>query len=194
MTEIIRATELEFRDFEIPDSSGPVQLGRFWRDRRTFEMTALVQFPAEWSRLVHGHYEADEEFFMLEGDVQIGDAAYVEGDYGIWKKGLVRGPTTTVDGALSLAHFGGPPRWHQGGAPLEELKDVLFRYSEMEAQDSPFGVPGRFVGSAWIIEDQGATVPDETDAEVFFIEERAWAWVGCITIRTSSTPPSYIAC
>jgi uncharacterized protein DUF4437 len=177
MTEIIRASELEWRDFEIPDSSAPVELGRFWRDRRTFEMTALVKFPPDWSRLVHGHYEADEEFFLIEGDLHIGDVDYVPGDFGVWKKGLVRGPSTSTSGALSLAHFGGPPRWHQGGAPLKELSGVRFRYKEVEPTESPFGIEGRFIGSVWVIEGDGAIAPETADAEVFSPAERTWGWV-----------------
>jgi hypothetical protein len=177
MTEVIRDKGLAWVEFEIPDSNGPVELGRFWRDRETKAMTALVKFPSGWARPVFGHYEADEEFFLLEGDLQIGEAAYVAGDFGIWKKGLVRGASTSASGALTLAHFGGPPRWSQGGAPLEELTGVRFRYKEVEPQTSPFGVNGKFVGSAWVIEEDGGAAPREADAEVFFVAERAWAWV-----------------
>jgi hypothetical protein len=177
MTKLVHESEVEWRDFEIPDSNSPVKIGRFWLDRKTFEMTQLVKFPPGWSRLVFGQYESDEEFYVIEGDVQIGDVAYIPGDFGIWKKALVRGATTSSTGAITLAHFGGPPRWLQGGAPLKEPTGVRFRYKEVEPADSTFGVQGRFVGSAWVLEDEGGTAPATADAEVFSPSELTWGWV-----------------
>ena len=65
----------------MPDSTGPVRLaplkslanGHFW---------ALVAFPADWQRLRPGHYEVDEDFLLLSGDLRINERQWRAREHG----------------------------------------------------------------------------------------------------------------
>lgn len=103
-------TSLTWREVTIPDSSPPVAVatlgeepgGGFW---------ALVRFPPGWARPVSGHYLVDEEFWVLEGELAMSGLTYGPEQGGSIPAGGVRNDSRAETGALTLAHFAGPPRW-----------------------------------------------------------------------------------
>lgn len=175
--QMVRAEDRGWVEFQIPESTPPVHVLRFRDDPQTRAMTLLVRFPAGWSRPIAGYYEASEEFLLIEGDLRIGEVEYGPGDFGLWKAGLNRGPSSSQKGALTLAHFEGPARWRsQPPASPVDAGDVRFRY-EAAAEPSPLGVAGHRLGSAWMLEEPATAAPPDVDLELFSVPERCWAWV-----------------
>lgn len=108
---VVRHNEREWVDFDIPDSAPAVKVARLQRDDETRSSTLLVRFPPGWSRPAAGSYTSSEEFFVLEGDLAIGDTEYGPGDYAYVPAGAMRGSSSSSGGALTLARFEGPARW-----------------------------------------------------------------------------------
>jgi hypothetical protein len=111
--KVIRQEEREWVEFQIPESSPPVELSRLSQDPASRAQTLLVRFAPGWSRPSTGYYEASEEFFVLEGDLTIGESTFGPGDYALIPAGALRGPSSSKQGALTLAHFDGPARWQR---------------------------------------------------------------------------------
>lgn len=112
-TRVVREEEREWREFSIPESSPPVKIALLNQSSENRARTMLVRFAPGWSRPASGYYEANEEFFVLEGDLTIGDSTFGPGDYGLIPAGSLRGPSSSKQGALTLARFDGPARWQR---------------------------------------------------------------------------------
>jgi hypothetical protein len=103
-------TSLEWSDFTIPESSPPVRLARL-RQEADGGIWWLVRFPAGWSRPLPGHYLVEEEFWVLEGELDVSEVRYGPGDRGLVAAGEERRGSASGPGALAVARFGGPARW-----------------------------------------------------------------------------------
>jgi len=102
--------DLQWREVTIPDSAPPVAVARL-RDEADGGYWALVRFPPGWSRPSTGHYPVDEEFWLLEGDLEMSGATYGPGSGARVAAGAPRSESRSTGGALALARFAGPPRW-----------------------------------------------------------------------------------
>lgn len=102
--------DLEWRELTIPDSSPPVAIARL-REEADGGYWTLVRFPAGWSRPVTGHYQVTEEFWLLEGELEMSDEVYRAGSGAHVPAGAQRSDTRSMLGALALARFAGAPRW-----------------------------------------------------------------------------------
>lgn len=99
----------------MPDATGPVRLAplqtvtsdHFW---------AVVAFPAGWQRLRPGHYEVDEDFLVLSGDLSINEWHWRAREHGFVPAHTLRQRTVSERGCLACARFHGRPRWHAGPA------------------------------------------------------------------------------
>jgi hypothetical protein len=115
LDEIIAADlngELAWEAFDIPGGSAPVSVCRLHADPATRAVTAVVRFPAGWERAEAGSYEAAEEFHVLEGSVELNGEHHGPGTWVRVPAHVERLHTATPGGALTLARFDGPPRWH----------------------------------------------------------------------------------
>lgn len=110
---VIRQEEREWKEFVIPESSPPVEIVLLNQSLENRARTMLVRFAPGWSRPSWGYYEANEEFFVLEGDLTIGESTFGPGDYGLIPAGALRGPSSSKQGAVTLARFDGPARWQK---------------------------------------------------------------------------------
>lgn len=154
--KVLRESDLEWIDFEIPDSSAAVKIGRFRFDKQG--MTALVRFPPGWDRPVAGHYEAEEQFLVLDGDLNVGGVDYSAGDFGQWRALQVRTVSSSKSGALTIAYFDGPARWK--------------RTDDDEDPD-----PAQVRLPLKRVECRLSAAPAHADVELFSVPERSWVWV-----------------
>lgn len=76
--------------------------GAFW---------ALVRFPAGWRRPPSGHYQHEEQFWIIEGELLMNGRRYPAGAGEIVPAGGIRADTSAPGGALAVVRFGGRPRW-----------------------------------------------------------------------------------
>lgn len=102
--------ELDWKEVPIPDGEPAVAVARL-RDEAGGAYWTLVRFPPGWSRPVTGHYLVDEEFWVIEGDLEMNGIAYAPGAGAQVSAGTPRSATRSADGALTLARFAGPPHW-----------------------------------------------------------------------------------
>ena len=101
---------MTWSEVTIPDSSPAVRLARL-RSGVDGSFAVLVRFPAGWTRPISGYYLADEEFWVLEGDLTVSGVDYGVGDGGAIPAGTVRTNSSSRAGALALAFFSGSARW-----------------------------------------------------------------------------------
>ena len=101
---------VEWHELTIPDSSPKVAVARL-RKEDGGAFWALVRFPAGWARPVSGRYMVEEEFWILEGELELNDVTYRLGEGELVPAGAVRKDTRSPRGALVIARFGGPATW-----------------------------------------------------------------------------------
>ncbi|TDD35610.1 hypothetical protein E1287_13245 [Actinomadura sp. KC06] len=108
-----------WRTFTIPGSAPPVALVRLEVDRGDGSSTSLVRFPAGWTRPGAGYYGCDEEFVVLDGELEVSGVGYGPGDRGWIPARGTRTDSRTSTGVTALAWFSGVPDWFDGagGAP-----------------------------------------------------------------------------
>jgi hypothetical protein len=75
-------------------------------------LTAFVQFVPGWTRHRPVSCTVDEQFVVLAGTLQINDAVAGAGSLVHVPAGTPRTSTSTEEGCLAIAWFGGIPRWH----------------------------------------------------------------------------------
>lgn len=111
---------LEWRTAEMPYSSGPVELVLLHK-MADGAISVLVRFPVGWSRLIAGYYPVEEEFVVLQGELDFDGLICRPCDWVLVPAGLVRRATSTPKGALAWARFDGPARfratWGESPAP-----------------------------------------------------------------------------
>jgi hypothetical protein len=84
-------------------------------DDETGASTAIVRYPAGWRRDDEEYLCADEEMFLLAGDLQINDVEYRTFGYAYLPAGHVRRRAASQNGAVALTFFEGEPRQGVGG-------------------------------------------------------------------------------
>lgn len=106
------SNSLSWTEVPIPDGQPLVSIaqllvesdGAFW---------ALVRFPPGWARPVAGHYQHEERFWILDGELEMNGRRYPAGEGETVPAGGERAQTATPAGALAVVRFGGPPRWER---------------------------------------------------------------------------------
>ncbi len=105
----------EFVAFDMPGSTPAVAMQRL--EAGEGWSRSVVEFPPGFSRPGAGWYAADEEFFLLSGDLVVSGISYGPGDYAYLPAGYVRSATSSQDGALAIAWFSAPPAWTDSDGP-----------------------------------------------------------------------------
>lgn len=90
------------------------------REAITGAMSTLVRYPAGWSMTNSERLAADEELFVLDGELTIGDLRYIEGDYAFLPAGYPRRGMSAPDGCIVLTFFESRPSEHSGAAASYE--------------------------------------------------------------------------
>lgn len=80
------------------------------RDASTGAMSCLLRYPSGWSMSASQRLAADEEFYVLQGELAISERTYGEGDYAFLPAGYPRAGLCTSSGAVVLTFFESLPR------------------------------------------------------------------------------------
>lgn len=80
------------------------------RDQVTGACTALMRYPPGWSRLGPEHIRADEEFFVLEGELEMDGEVYRADSYAFLPAGWTRRAMVSRPGCVLLAFYSAEPQ------------------------------------------------------------------------------------
>lgn len=109
------------------------------RDRDTGACTCLIRYAPGWSRLADEYLSADEEFYVLEGEIEINGIRFGSDNYGHVPRGMLRRSMSARQGAVVLTFFDSEPRFGNSaaflGRPMER-RDVLHMPWDMRINDS----------------------------------------------------------
>lgn len=101
-------------------------------DDETGAASLLVRYPAGW-RFDGGPRGADEELLVLDGALQVGEAAFGHLNYAHWPAGFAAGARSSREGAVVLCFFSGDPR-----RPAPEGFDLGRVVAQLDAYAVPY--------------------------------------------------------
>jgi hypothetical protein len=99
-------------------------------DRELGELTAVVRYPAGWSREEPEALAAEEEIYVLDGSITINGHSYGRDSYACLPRNYRRSSAASENGCVALTFFDGTPSesvpgaTHDPIAPLIEGLDV----------------------------------------------------------------------
>jgi hypothetical protein len=92
-------------------------------DGDTGAFTAIVRYPRGWNFAHRHHLAADEEFFVLDGCLEIDGVSYSKYGYGYLPAGTTHDVLKSDAGAAVLTFINGSPARHDGaGTPDDSLR------------------------------------------------------------------------
>lgn len=108
--EFIQAQALPWRRGLPGGLRNDVEVKLLSRDADTGACTAILRYPEGWARPNDEMLGADEEFFVLAGQLEIGGIGYGPYDYAYLPAGHVRKKARSARGAVVLTFFEAEPR------------------------------------------------------------------------------------
>jgi len=110
------------------------------RDETSGACSALIRYPAGWSKAGIEHIKCDEEFYILSGELTINDISYSFDNYGFLPAGFPRKEMTSRGGAVVLTFFNSEPTIYLGKTDWDESRlvahlDVLHMPWDMTLND-----------------------------------------------------------
>jgi hypothetical protein len=174
--------DLDWIDFEIPESNLPVRLVRL----PSPALTLVVRFPEGWRREAMGRYSVSEEIVFLDGTLEMSRETYRAGDWAYVPAGTTRIATEARSEVLTLARFDGPARWHSGSLEGSPNGRSLLRRAlgpTGASVESPLGAGRawrlrRDAGEeSWLLEAPPAGETAPRSAELTSLGSRTWASV-----------------
>jgi hypothetical protein len=177
--------DLDWADFDIPDSSAPVRLATL-RKEPSRARTVLVRFPRGWERPEAGWYSVSEEIVFLAGTLGMSGEVYTTGEWVYVPQGTARSHTVAQTDVLTIARFGGPARWNAGYPSDGTNGSAVLRRALSPAENavgSPLGAGDAWIlrrGSAdatWLLEAPAAGGSAHFNAELLALGSRTWAFV-----------------
>ena len=116
------------------DARADVEAKMLSRDDADGSSTAVLRYPAGWSRSAPEHLTAHEEFLVLDGAIEINGRLYQKHSYAFLPAGFVRERARSTRGAVLLTMFYGEPR--RGGTPRPQHDaKLLIEYVNPLAMD-----------------------------------------------------------
>jgi hypothetical protein len=106
--EFIQQQDLSFERADLGADRGDVRIKRLSADPETGATSSLIAFSAGWRRRQTSHFLADEELYVLSGDLTISDVTYTEHCYGFMPGGYTRSDSYSERGALVLSFLSSP--------------------------------------------------------------------------------------
>jgi len=98
-------------------------------DDETGASTVIVRYPPGWTRSAPEHLTADEELFVLEGELELNGLVYTAPSYAFLPAGYMRRHAASSHGALVLTFYESEPRLvpGEGSRPpaLEKLVEKI---------------------------------------------------------------------
>jgi hypothetical protein len=107
--EFVQSQRLPWRADDLWSLRPGVEIKTLSRDETTGAASIVVRYPAGFSA-TGGAWSADEEFLVLEGELQIGKATYGYLSYGHWPAGYSVPSIKSPNGAVVLTFFSGHPK------------------------------------------------------------------------------------
>jgi hypothetical protein len=96
------------------------------RDAADGACSAILRYPPGWRREGLEHVLADEEIYVLEGDLTINDITYGPDAYAFLPSGWSRARAYSRGGAVVLSYFSGEPFWREGAGDCDESRAVPY--------------------------------------------------------------------
>lgn len=92
------------------------------RDEGDGACSVLLRFPPGWSRQGPEHLLADEEFYVLEGQIELNGQNYAQDTYAFLPAGWTRNTTSTRTGCVLIAFYSADPvlEAHAGDCRAEQ--------------------------------------------------------------------------
>jgi Domain of unknown function (DUF4437) len=107
--EFIQHQDLAFEPRVLEGSRSEVGIKRLSVDTESGASSSLVEFPADWRQPGTHYFGADEELYVLSGDLTISGVQYTENCYGFLPAGYTRFDSHSIGGALVLVFFSARP-------------------------------------------------------------------------------------
>lgn len=174
-----------WRRVPMPSSNGPAEI-RVLRRFGAGAMSALVRFPAGWSRPVAGFYAAAELFVVLDGVLLLGDLRLRSGTGAFIPAHTPRWRTEAPHGSLAWAHFDGPADFvaRQMEAPEPEHLPGGLAVTSFSLADAASGSGREVLVEAngwvsWLTGGWGS--PEPGPVEVVAPTERRWVYASAGT-------------
>lgn len=110
------------------------------RDPQSGACSAILRYPPGWRREGPEHVLADEEIYVLDGELRIDDRLYGPDTYAFLPQGWTRSFAESRGGAVVLSYFNAEPHWRAGDGACDEaravpLLDVLHMPWDMRVND-----------------------------------------------------------
>ncbi len=107
--EFIQSQTLSFEDgLPAGDGRKDVSAKRLSIDGETGAATCIVRYPAGWSRTSGEYLTTDEEFYVLDGEIEINGISYGADTFAHLPEGHLRKSASSKGGAVLLTFFDGP--------------------------------------------------------------------------------------
>lgn len=104
---------IPWRDFDFWDVPAGIETKVLSRDEKSGAVTLLTYAPRGWIDPRRGYHKANEDIFLLEGDLTIDDEKLVKYSYTFLPAGIAHGPISSHHGALFLEWFNEKPDFVQ---------------------------------------------------------------------------------
>ena len=122
--EFIHTQSLPWKSGNFGHLDGNVEGKVLSRDPDNGAATAILRFPAGWQQDGSGALSVDEEFFVLDGSLDLNDQSYGLHCYAHLPAGYKRESASSTDGADVIAFFSSEPEFSQAeGQPESYTAD-----------------------------------------------------------------------
>jgi len=124
---------LPWRPFDLWSMPSGPQAKILSQDTRSGALSLLVYYPPRWEDQERGYHQANEEIFILEGDLTIGERTLTRRNYVYIPSGVLHGHQKTKDGCLALHFYDRKPGFvpeSRGGAKTDVLLEYRNFYEE----------------------------------------------------------------
>jgi hypothetical protein len=120
------------QDLAFEDAQDGLEVKQLSLDTDTGASSSLVRYPAGWRRSGPVHYAADDEFYVLSGDLTISGTTYQEHRYGFLPAGFTQVGAYSERGALVVRFLSGgtPPASGQGVHDEQRLVRCLDMFEQ----------------------------------------------------------------
>ena len=110
---IYDAETVPWQRLEVPGMPSGLEARVLSRSEKLGALAVLTYIPIGWREERKGYHNADEEMFLLEGDLTIGDhqgeQKLTKYSYAFIPEGMVHGPVSTRQGAVMIQWFNRTP-------------------------------------------------------------------------------------
>lgn len=137
-TEFVQAQMLPWRRIPPGAARPDAEYKYLSRDPETGACTCLIRYAPGWARLADEALNAAEEFYVLEGELEINGLRFGSDHYGRVPRGLLRHSMSTLRGAVVLTFFDARPELGEpvaDASPAIVQRDVLHMPWDMRLND-----------------------------------------------------------